>query len=82
MVVLGEPSDYTNYIALDGDDAFYLHQAGCAPKFKSGDGTLWFKKNKKTLKIVKKLGLILKKLENNSLFLERENKQLNKSYKR
>lgn len=62
MVVLGEPSDYTNYIALDGDDAFYLHQAGCAPKFKSSDGILWFKKNKKTLKIVKKLGIDIEEI--------------------
>lgn len=56
MVRLGCPSDLTKYIALDGDEAFRAHQAGAIPEWRD-DGVLYFKRTKKIMKILDKLGI-------------------------
>ena len=57
MIRLGTPDDVKKYVCLDGDDAFRVHQAGCAPAWKDEEGGLWFKRNAKLVKTLAKLGI-------------------------
>ena len=51
MIRLGTPSDTSKYVCLDGQYALMAHQAGNCPEWKDDDGSLWFKRTKKLLKI-------------------------------
>lgn len=57
MVILDCPHDIENYIMADGELAIRLHQAGFIPKYKDED-VVYFKKNTKIEKFLKKLNYI------------------------
>lgn len=51
MIRLGTPADVSKYVCLDGNLAFMAHHAGNIPEWKDDDGSLWFKRTKKMLKL-------------------------------
>ena len=55
MIRIGTPSDIDAYFSADdGWIISELHKAGCQPMWKDGS-TVYFKKNNKLLKVLKKL---------------------------
>lgn len=59
MVRIGTPNDTSSYFAVDdGWLIFELHKANCQPEWKDGD-VVYFKKNSKLKKILKKLEIVL-----------------------
>lgn len=58
MIRYGTPENEEEYFFADGDLAIELHQAGAIPAWKDEYG-LYFKKNKKLIKALEKLGIDL-----------------------
>lgn len=57
MVRIGAPEDITRfYMTDDPEIIFKLHQANCLPMWKD-EGCIYFKKNSKLKKVLKKLGI-------------------------
>lgn len=56
MIIIGTPrnDEIDQYIMVDGELAFRLHQAGFIPKY-NDEGCLYFKKNKKIQKYLEQL---------------------------
>lgn len=56
MLIRDVPENLENYYMADGKLAFTLHQAGAKPLYMDGD-VVYFKKNNKLFKILRKLGV-------------------------